>query len=186
MVLIRHIKKLRWSSSSVSFECWWSLLDVWPAWSIHKEIVIGKRNQNGQFPHRNRVEYIPSVWKNSLLMNTFEWAVRRWFCNSQLKESGCQRLSSRSFVTQRVCLKVSIWHCRIEWKWIELVTHTTRDYVHLVTDWLGMKNQVLSFSTSVISTENKEKKIDQMMADKWHYLFILTTAIGAFFQWPEV
>ena len=54
--------------------------------------MIGKRNPNGQFPHRNCVEYIPSVWKNSLLQNRFWINSQRWFRHTLDWEWGCRIL----------------------------------------------------------------------------------------------
>ena len=47
--VISDPKKLRQSSSSVYFEWWWSTLDICSAWSIHKDILIGKRNPTDNF-----------------------------------------------------------------------------------------------------------------------------------------
>ena len=51
--------------------------------------------------------------------NRFWMKVRRQFHHSWLSRVRMSYAlkSSRSSVTQHVCLRVSIWHCRIEWKW---------------------------------------------------------------------
>ena len=88
-------------------------------------------------------------------------------------------ISSRSSVTQHVCLKVWIWHCIIEWKWtkrmkncfchdVENIPPSTRDYVHSVRDWLGMKKSSIKlfFRSSDFHWKQRKRKMDQMNAVK--------------------
>ena len=140
------------SSSSVYFEWLWSVLDIWPAWSIGNEISIRKRNHNGQFLHENRVEYIPRFSKKFTTMTNFEWTVKNMISpqNTYRVRMPDTSINSRSSVTQHLCWDVSSCHSGIDWKWtskileqfwpyIEHVPSVTRNYIPFVRDWLGMK-----------------------------------------------
>ena len=79
-------------------------------------------------------------------------------------------ISSRSSVTQHVCLKVWISQCRIEWKWIrrmkncfchdvENIPPSTRDYVPSVWDRSGMKKSSIElFFRSGLPLKTKKKE----------------------------
>ena len=104
-------------------------------------------------------------------------------------------INSRSSVTQHRCCDVSSCHSGIEWKWtskffeqfwsyVEHVPRVTQNYIPFVRDWLGMKKSSIElFFTWVSSTEDTERKMDQMIdADKLHYPYTQMTSNGAFFS----
>ena len=128
-----------------------------------------KRKPNGQFQHRNCVEYIPSIWKNSLHCGIFWRNSQRWFCYSRLGELGCQILrkivghwSPSMFAST---LQFSIAQLNEDglekWKTILTLRRTSttghEDSTHTGRDGLGIKKSNLElFLKSVTSTENEE------------------------------
>ena len=193
-----YIEK-KWSSSSVYLQWWWSTQDIWPAWRIHKYRLIGKRNPNGQFPRRNRVEFVPSVGKKFSTMTDFELRVRRWFWSARLKEWGCQilrkvvghRSRSNVFSTSQFGfaeLNEFGLQKKLFWSYVEPLPHSTHVCIPLVRNWSGMKRRSIALFFHISDFHWKQRKGIWI---KWMHLSIVILQhrwlqLEHFFLWPVV
>jgi len=178
------IEKLMWSSYSVYLLWWWSTQDISPVWRIHKYRLIGKRNPNGQFPHRNRVEFIPSVGKKFSTMTDFELSVRIWFRSARLKEWGCQilrnvvghrSLSNVLSTSQFVCAELNEFGLQKKKTVLKVRRTSTSLYalLHTFSQRL-IADEKIKFraflSHQWLPLKIKKRKMDQMDALKYRHL----------------
>ena len=156
-----------------------------------------KEEPNGQFQHRNCVEYTQSIWKNSPHCDTFWRNSQTWFRYSRLGELGCRIL--RKIVCHWSCLpqhfnlvlvlhnwmKMDLKNEKLFWRYVEHLPQVTKiPHIQAEMDW-GSKNQISSFfSNQWLLLKMKKWKIDEMNADKCPYNVTAITAIGAFFCGP--
>jgi hypothetical protein len=129
MVPFTYFKKLRWSSCSAYFEWWCCMLNIWQC----------VKNLQGNIGWKEEPQRTISTQKSCRMYTKHLKKIIHHdrFCISSQKTISPLSTSrvrmpdtSKSIwssVTQHVFLKVSIWHCRIEWNWLKTMKNCFED-----------------------------------------------------------